>query len=212
MPRRKEKKYHLLYKTRNDITNKFYIGIHSTCNLNDGYLGSGKIIRYSIKKYGKENHSIEILEFLNNREELLEKESQIINDKLLEDPLCMNLQLGGNNGWGFINSDSAIQKKKSLSGNKRKNWLLENNKEWSDSYRKNISEGVKKSLQTFNWWKDKKHSNKTLIKMKQSHKGKHECNKNKKWVCKNNEIKRINISELENYLNDNWIIGRKVKS
>lgn len=208
MPRRKEKKYHILYKTRNDITNKFYIGIHSTSNLNDGYLGSGKIIRYSIKKYGEENHSIKILEFLNSRKELLEKESKIINNELLKDPLCMNLQLGGNNGWGLINSDSEIQKIKSIKGNKKKTWLLENDKEWTNNYKKKVSKGVKESLKKYNRWEGKHHSEKTISKMKESHRGKHEMNKNRRWISNGNEIKMISILELDEYINNGWKRGR----
>jgi hypothetical protein len=37
MPR-KQKKYNYIYKTTNLINNKFYIGMHSTDNLDDGYL------------------------------------------------------------------------------------------------------------------------------------------------------------------------------
>jgi hypothetical protein len=67
MPRREENRFNFIYKTTNLITDKFYIGMHSTNNLNDGYLGSGKILRYSVKKYGAENHKIERLEFFENR-------------------------------------------------------------------------------------------------------------------------------------------------
>ena len=61
------KKYHFIYKTTNLLSGKYYIGMHSTDDLNDGYLGSGTLLRRSLNKYGKENHSIEILEFLNSR-------------------------------------------------------------------------------------------------------------------------------------------------
>jgi len=47
-------KYHFLYKTTNLINNKYYYGMHSTYKLDDGYLGSGNRLRYSIRKYGKE--------------------------------------------------------------------------------------------------------------------------------------------------------------
>ena len=52
---RKPYKYHYLYKTTNMLNNKYYIGMHSTNNLEDGYIGSGDRIRRSLKKYGKEN-------------------------------------------------------------------------------------------------------------------------------------------------------------
>ena len=52
---RKEKEYHFIYKTMNLINEKYYIGMHSTDNLNDGYIGSGKRLWHSIRKYGKEN-------------------------------------------------------------------------------------------------------------------------------------------------------------
>lgn len=44
--------------------------MHSTDNLEDGYLGSEKRLRYSINKHGAENHEREILEFVDSREEL----------------------------------------------------------------------------------------------------------------------------------------------
>ena len=41
--------------------------MHSTDDLDDGYLGSGKILGYSRAKHGDENHKKEILEFLPDR-------------------------------------------------------------------------------------------------------------------------------------------------
>ena len=78
MPR-KPKKYHFIYKTTNLLSGKYYWGMHSTNDLNDGYMGSGKRLRYSINKHGKENHKVEIWEFLNSREELRKRESEIAN-------------------------------------------------------------------------------------------------------------------------------------
>lgn len=37
-----ENKYYLVYKTTNLINGKFYIGVHETYNLNDGYFRFGK--------------------------------------------------------------------------------------------------------------------------------------------------------------------------
>ena len=77
-------KYHFLYKTTNLINNKYYYGMHSTYKLDDGYLGSGKILRYSIRKYGKENFVIEIIEFYSSREELVEAEIKLITEAELK--------------------------------------------------------------------------------------------------------------------------------
>jgi hypothetical protein len=73
--------------------------MHATDNMEDGYFGSGKRIKYSVKKHGKENHIKEILEFCENREALQNREREIVNETVLLDPLCMNLQIGGEGGF-----------------------------------------------------------------------------------------------------------------
>lgn len=47
------KKYHVVYKTTNTLNNKIYVGLHSTNNINDNYIGSGYVLKDAIKKYGK---------------------------------------------------------------------------------------------------------------------------------------------------------------
>jgi len=89
-----------LYKTTNIVNNKFYIGMHTTSNLNDGYLGSGKYLKNSIKKYGIENFKVEILEFFDDRNTLASNEKLTINEDMLKDPLCMNIKGGGFGGFG----------------------------------------------------------------------------------------------------------------
>lgn len=64
MPRQKQ--YHFIYKTTCLVTGRYYVGMHSTDNLDDGYLGSGKLLGYSVAKHGKENHKREIVEVCSN--------------------------------------------------------------------------------------------------------------------------------------------------
>ena len=88
-------KYHYFYKITNTINNHFYYGIHSTNDLNDGYMGSGRRLKIAIKKYGIENFSKEIIKFFNNRDELAKYEAEIVTESLVHDPNCYNMIVGG---------------------------------------------------------------------------------------------------------------------
>ena len=84
-----------MYKTTNLLNDTYYYGIHSTNNLKDDYLGSGKRLRHSIRKYGKENFKREILYYFDNREELAKAEENIITEDMLRGKMCMNIVPGG---------------------------------------------------------------------------------------------------------------------
>ncbi len=68
------KKYHFTYKTTNIKTNQYYYGAHSTDNLYDNYIGSGKLLLEDIKKYGKENFKVDLIERYENVEEKFKAE------------------------------------------------------------------------------------------------------------------------------------------
>ena len=73
--------------------------MHSTDDLEDGYMGSGKALRYSLKVYGKENHKVEILEMVESRELLAEREKSIVTLSKVRNGKCMNLKVGGIGGF-----------------------------------------------------------------------------------------------------------------
>lgn len=87
--------YHYFYKITNNINGHFYYGIHSTDNLDDGYMGSGRYLRRAYKKFGIENFTKEIIKFFNNREELAKYEAEIVTESLVHDPNCYNMIVGG---------------------------------------------------------------------------------------------------------------------
>ena len=88
-------KRHIIYKIKNLKNGRYYIGRHSTTNLNDGYMGSGKAVINAIKKYGKENFTKEIIAETVTSSELWELEKQIVNDHVVSDPLSYNMTFGG---------------------------------------------------------------------------------------------------------------------
>ena len=81
----KTKKYHYFYKITNTINNKYYYGVHSTDNLNDGYMGSGTAIRMAEKKYGIEFFEKEILKYFDTAEEAYDYEKFVVNETLVRD-------------------------------------------------------------------------------------------------------------------------------
>ena len=49
-----------IYKITNTLNNKIYIGKREKSSLDENYWGSGKHIKYAIKKYGTDNFNREI--------------------------------------------------------------------------------------------------------------------------------------------------------
>jgi len=90
--------FHFIYKTTCTVTDEFYIGMHSCVDLNDGYLGSGKLLQLSIKKHGKNVHIREILSFHQDTHALKEAEKALVTDEILAVSSCLNLALGGQGG------------------------------------------------------------------------------------------------------------------
>jgi hypothetical protein len=162
---RKEKIFHYIYKTTNILNGKYYYGMHSTDNLEDGYLGSGKRLRRSINKHGAENHKTEILEFFSNRKALSEREKEIItlNEVAKED--CMNIAFGGEGGYlslegckrGGINSIKIHQLRYNTDEEYR-NYVTEKRKE---EIEKRKSAGTFKTWGDYYDWTGKHHSDET---------------------------------------------------
>ena len=108
----KKFKYHFVYKITNDFDDRYYIGKHSTDNLDDNYYGSGIIIKNLINKYGKEHFKKEIIKFFDTSLEAFKYEEYLVNENLLEDKNCINLQIGGRGS--HINYDENFSIKQSL--------------------------------------------------------------------------------------------------
>ena len=95
-----------MYQITNMVNSKIYVGVHTTTNLNDGYMGSGKIIRAAIKKHGIINFRKDILEMFDNAALMFEKETEVVNDEFLLRDDVYNIRRGGHGGFDHISKDS----------------------------------------------------------------------------------------------------------
>lgn len=207
------KKYHFIYKTTNLLNNKFYVGMHSTNDLIDGYLGSGKRLRRSLVKYGIENFKCEILEYHNDRKSLAKREREIVNLELINEELCLNLMIGGEGGRGFISDEQ--QRYRSHCGGVANSKRLKDD----DIFRKKHSERVSKIMKQnhkdgkikYDTFTGKKHTDDSKNKMrlfasKQIGEKNHQFGTI--WVTNGVENKKIKKTDIENYLKLNWKSGR----
>jgi hypothetical protein len=95
--------YFYLYQTTNLINGKIYVGVHKTSNLEDGYMGSGKVLNLAIEKYGIENFRRDILEFFDTAKEMFAKEKEIVTEEFLLREDTYNLKHGGFGGFDYVN-------------------------------------------------------------------------------------------------------------
>ena len=97
--------FYLIYKITNILDGKYYIGAHKTSNKDDGYMGSGIMIKRAIEKYGVENFKKDILCECLSSDEMYAKEKELV--VLSEE--TYNLKEGGEGGFDYINCNEEVR-------------------------------------------------------------------------------------------------------
>jgi hypothetical protein len=184
--------YYLLYEITNLINGKTYIGQHTTENVDDGYMGSGKAIMDAIKKYSKENFKKEILLYAKNEVALNFFERALVTPEFCALKTNYNLREGG--GYGGKHSEETIAKilatKRSWSPERRAAYLAKKSAILKGTKRGPHSSETKAKISASN--KGKKISAETKVKLSQARKGKKGAPRTPEWLAKIQETKRRN--------------------
>lgn len=189
MDKREIKIYHIVYKTVNLKNGKYYIGKHSTKDLNDGYLGSGKGINRAIKKYGRGSFNRVIIAIFNSEKEALKYETKIVDENIVKDPKTYNMTTGGM-GWNTKEAKEMCEKY--LSDHQKMEIVREKiKKSWQNPERKEKQSKIT-SLNNKKRWKENKEYRELMSKV---------CSEKSKklWECPEfrEKICSINRKRLE---------------
>lgn len=126
--------HYLIYKITNLVNGKMYIGKHMTDDIDDGYMGSGKILKRAINKYGINCFRKEYLMSCESKEEMDYMERVFVDETWVSRSDTYNIKIGGEGG-----SYKGINKGKS-----HPSWLK--GKKLSDEHKQAVSRGTKKAM------------------------------------------------------------------
>jgi group I intron endonuclease len=114
-------RFYIVYVTTNNLNGKIYVGSHSCFTLEDGYLGSGKVFRSALKKYGRANFSRIVIATIDNLEDAREFEELAVQEAITRlGRMCYNRSWSGTGavageGNAFFGKQHSKETKEKLS-------------------------------------------------------------------------------------------------
>lgn len=223
-----EKIYFYLYKITNSINGMIYVGVHKTKNLEDGYFGSGTKLRKDIDDFGKEHFTKEILQHFSTETEMYEAESVIVDENFVQREDTYNNTTGGHGGWTYLNSkrtkEEYIRTGKLVGkyGAIALNEKMKADPIFAKKIKNKISLNITNKL--IEYYKShpgaftgRNHKEESKLKIGKansiSQSGSKNSNFGHHWMYnKTSKISRsVKKEEVEKYIADGWILGRKIK-
>lgn len=218
--------FYTIYKVTNKLDGKIYIGKHQTKNLDDGYMGSGKLITRAIKKYGIENFTKEILFVFETEAEMNTKEAELVTEDFVKEDTNYNLCLGGLGGFGYLNDSSYEHIERTRKGRISANKVIKE-KYGVDNISQTTENREMQSIRSKQMWKDgkfahinhatftgKQHSDKIkrLIGDKNSirQSGTGNSHYGKMWIYSDSLKQSMRINK-DDPIPNGWVKGRKMK-
>lgn len=212
-------KYYTIYETINKINGQNYIGKHITNNPYDDYLGSGKYLKRAIKKYGVENFEKKVLYIFDNKEDMDRKEAELVDEEYLKFCKTYNLKQGGDGGWDYINENGFAKNKEHgvIGGSIHKKRMKEDmvyRQKRIDTWIKMIKQRHKEGKIKYDTFTGKHHTDETKRKIGQKNSIHQQGEKNSQygtcWIYNEKENIKISKKDIDIYLQQGWIKGRKL--
>ena len=200
-----------IYKITNLINNKIYIGYHYSDDIeNDKYLGSGDLIMYAVRHYGKNNFKRDILFEFDNSVDAFNKERELVNDDFIKRRDTYNTKIGGQ-GWNIGSEPHNKGKLTIYSPITNKNYYVSENelqKYLDDGYiLGNKSKNNKNCIGKDN--EIKYVDNESLTYYLEN--GWKRTNSTENKICithiETKKLKYVNSSEIDIYLENGYVIG-----
>ena len=217
--------FYTIYKTTNIIDGKYYIGKHKTQNLDDNYLGSGKILKRAIKKHGIDNFTKEYLFIFDNEEDMNDKEAELVSEEFIKEDTNYNLKIGGEGGWDYINDNSLCPTWKKYNtthklpelGRQAHLYKFYNDELYREKFLKKLSKASLKARKTLSekypngTFYGKSHTDKTKELMRKSKNiGKNNSQYGMMWIY-SLELKVSKRISKSDDIPEGWYKGRKMK-
>lgn len=211
----------LVYQITNNLNGKIYVGVHQTTNPNDGYMGSGTLIKQAIKRHGASNFTKTILYDFSSLQEMNDKEIELVTPEFVQNPQTYNMVPGGSErNWVIIDADgnkiccrATFTPEQIAMGRDRVSELW-NDTAWAANQRAKLSANVKRYYQNKpgGHWLGQKHSPEAIAKQKLAAVGRSAGSKNplfgKKWMTDGSNSKPATKEEQETLLTLGWRYGR----
>lgn len=200
--------------------------------MNDDYMGSGKLVKLAIEKYGIENFTREYIEVFDNPEEMFAMEAAIVNKEFVSDTNTYNLKVGGSGGFDHIDrtgiSHSEETKEKIRDARKQQVITDETREKMKENHwSKKDKDAHSIHMRDINLGKSKSEEHKMKIKnsmtdeirqrigeaTRKRQQGAGNPQLGTMWIYNLDlkESKKIKKEDFPNWEQDGWLKGRKMK-
>jgi hypothetical protein len=204
-------KHYTVYKITNKINGKIYIGIHITDDIDDGYMGSGSILKKAQQKYGIENFEKDYLHIFDSADEMFEMESKLVNESFVSRNDTYNIRQGGIGSWDFVN-------KNQLNNSVGQRYWYKNkiikNPEYIETHSKKILKGQLDVGFKFDTFTGKTHTEESKRKIGLANSENQTGNRNSQydtmWIY-NETLKENKKIRKNEPIPIGWVRGRKMK-